>query len=474
MSTEATDPPLPPRLLPTLYFGFAHACLALAFAVVAYDPRGVAGFFYHSRMLGVVHLVTLGWITTSILGALYVVGPIALRARVRAGWLDYAGALLVAIGTVGMVAHFWIEEYGGMAWSGGTVGVGIIIVGARIAGPLLRARISPAIRLHIALAFANLTVAAVVGVLLGINKNHPILPGFVLHNVFAHAQLAALGWAAMMVVGIGYRLLPMVLPAQMPHGSGLWASAILLQSGITGVFVTLLLGVGRTWIFASLVVAGFAAFFREVNWMVHHRRPKPPANLSPDPAVLHAAAALSSLAIACVLGLWLAAAAPSTGMLRIATAYGVLGLVGFLAQMIVVMERRLLPLFAWYCASADDGGRRAIVSPQEMPWRVGQEIVFVLWLAGMPALAGGLAFDAVPFVSAGAWSLLAASLLESIQTVTILRHAYAKPSRSVEPGRIISSSEGRSGLSTNGVEPSAPLLPGSSACRACPTYRRDA
>ena len=34
------------------------------------DPRGVAGFFYHSRMLGVVHLVTLGWMATSILGAL--------------------------------------------------------------------------------------------------------------------------------------------------------------------------------------------------------------------------------------------------------------------------------------------------------------------------------------------------------------------------------------------------------------------
>jgi hypothetical protein len=430
MATEATDLRFPPRLLPTLYFGFAHACLTLAFAVVAYDPRGVAGFFYHSRMLGVVHLVTLGWITTSILGALYVVGPIALRTRIGAGRLDYAAALLVAVGVVGMVAHFWIEEYGGMAWSGGTVGVGIITVGARMAGPLRRAPIPLAIRLHIALAFANVTVAAVMGVLLGINKVHPILSGFVLHNVFAHAQLAAVGWAAMMVVGIGYRLLPMVLPAEMPRAGRLWVSAILLQSGITGVFVTLLLGAGLTWLFASLVVAGFGAFLREVSWMIRHRRPKPPALPSPDPAVLHAAAAVSSLAIACILGLWLAVAAPSTWMLRAATAYGVLGLVGFLAQMIVAMERRLLPLFAWYYASAQDGGRRGIVSPHDLPWRAGQEIVFVLWLGGVPALAGGLAFDAVPFVSVGAWSLLAASLLDSIQTVTILRRASAKPSRS--------------------------------------------
>ena len=70
---------LPPRLLPVLYFTTAHLALAFAFGAVALDPRGVSGFFYHARMLGIVHLVTLGWITASILGSLYVVGPIALR-----------------------------------------------------------------------------------------------------------------------------------------------------------------------------------------------------------------------------------------------------------------------------------------------------------------------------------------------------------------------------------------------------------
>ena len=50
-----------------------HGALALAFAAIALDARGVAGFFYHSRMLARVHLVTLGWLTASILGSLYMV-----------------------------------------------------------------------------------------------------------------------------------------------------------------------------------------------------------------------------------------------------------------------------------------------------------------------------------------------------------------------------------------------------------------
>src|SRR6187401_2502579 len=40
---------LPPRLLPVLYFAVAHVALALAFAAIAFDPRGVSGFFYHAR-----------------------------------------------------------------------------------------------------------------------------------------------------------------------------------------------------------------------------------------------------------------------------------------------------------------------------------------------------------------------------------------------------------------------------------------
>ena len=51
-------------------------------------------------------------------------GPIALRVWIPAGWLDYAAFALVLIGVVGMVAHFWLQEYGGMAWSAITAASG--------------------------------------------------------------------------------------------------------------------------------------------------------------------------------------------------------------------------------------------------------------------------------------------------------------------------------------------------------------
>jgi len=417
---------LPPRLLPIIYFALAHIALALAFAAIAFDPRGVAGFFYHSRMLAIVHLVTLGWITACILGALYIVGPIALRARFSAGWPDYTAAALVWIGVIGMVAHFWIQEYGGMAWSGATVGTGILIVGLRIAGPLWRAPIPAAVRAHVLLAFLNVLGAAVMGVLLGINKVHPFMTGFVLDNVFAHAHLAAVGWAVMMVVGVGYRLLPMVLPSEMPAGRRLWISALLLQCGTWGLFVSLLLGARTGWIFAAMIVAGVAAFLAQVIWMVRHPRSAPPELAWPDPAVLHATAAIASLAIACVLGVWLSFAPMSERSPQIAVAYGALGLVGFLCQMVVAIEGRLLPLFSWYWASANRLGPGPVPSPHAMPWRGGRELTFGLWIFGVPTLVGGLASAGVPFVCAGALALLAATLLNGAQAFIILRHAYPR------------------------------------------------
>jgi hypothetical protein len=192
--------------------------MALACLAVAVDPRGVSGFFYHSRMLAIVHLVTLGWITNSILGSLYIVGPIALRTWIPATWLDYTAFLFVLVGNVGMVAHFWLEEYGGMAWSAIAVGSGIVAVGMHVATSLSRASLPRAISTHIVLAFVNILGAATLGVLIGFDKVYHFLPGFGLSNVIAHAHLAAIGWAAMMVVGIAYRLLPMIRRRRCPMG----------------------------------------------------------------------------------------------------------------------------------------------------------------------------------------------------------------------------------------------------------------
>jgi hypothetical protein len=415
---------LPTHRLPLLYFGFGQLCLAAAFASAALDPLGLAGFYYHPRMVAVVHLVTLGWITASILGALYLVGPMALRLPLPARRGDVAVFGAYALGVTGMVAHFWLAEPRGMVWGAALVTAALLHLGVRVLRALPAAPLPPAVKLHLVLAFANLFGAAAAGLLLGLDKAFHFLPGYVLANVAAHAHLAALGWAAMLAIGVAYRLLPMLFPAAMPGARGLALSAWLLEIGVLGLFAGLVTRSRWAAPFATLAAAGLAVFLGRVLWMRRHPRPAPRALRQPDFGVIHVALALGWLVAAIVLGLavaWGPAGAWRPGAVLL---YGTAGLVGFLAQLVVGVRARLLPLYTWLVAYSGSGFTRVPASPHAMPSRPLQAATLGLWAAGVPLLAAGLATDRGGWLAAGAWALLAAVLVDAAASARVLRHLH--------------------------------------------------
>jgi hypothetical protein len=404
---------MPARWPPLLYLGFAHACLAAALAVAALDPRGVGGFFYHPRMLAVVHLVTLGWISSSILGSIYIVGPLALRMPLPARAWDHVAFASFAIGTLGMVGHFWMDSPAGMAWPAAMVTAGFVHVAARVLAGLRKAPVPLEARLPVGLAFANVLAAAGLGTLLAVNKVAPFLEVRHLDAVFAHAHLAGLGWATLMVMGAGYRLLPMILPAAMPRGPWVYAGTGLVQLGAVGLVVGFLRGGAGVPAAALLSAAGVFVFLSRVVWMALNRRPAPAERRRPDWARWHALQALLYLVGASGLGVHLAFAAPSDAGLRLALVYGVAALLGFLSQIVIGVEGRIVPLFGWLWGFADRERLEAPPSLHTVSARPVQAAVFVLWTAGVPLLAGGLALDRPASVSAGAAALflgVAASL----------------------------------------------------------------
>jgi len=409
--------------MPLLYLGAAHVALAVASAFAGARPEAIAGFFYHSWLVGLVHLVTLGWITFSILGAIYIVGPLALRVEMPARRMDYAAYGCAAIGLIGMVGHFLIEEYPGMAWSAATIAVGVLYMTARIAGRVRAARIQPAVKLHLVFACVNFWLAASMGLLLALDKVAHFLPGYVLANVFAHAHLAAIGWAVMMVVGVAYRLLPMTLPSKMPSGRSIYASAILLEIGVLGLFTTLVAGSALSLAFGLVIVSGLAAFAVQVAWMWRRAVPKPAGAARVSFGLLHAAGAGLSLAAATAVGLWLLVAPRSPASLHAAAAYGVLGLVGFLAQMVVAMEGRLVPMATWFWAYERSGYREPPPSPHTMrDWWL-QAIVFGAWSVAVPALAIGMFTEWAPTVALGAWALFTGVAIGALDNAFVVAHA---------------------------------------------------
>ena len=415
---------IPSRRLVMLYVMTAHVSLALAFVLTAWNPHAIAGFFYHSRMVAIVHLITIGWIAMSILGNVYVVLPMTFKLAFPAHKADYAAFALVVIGLIGMVSHFWIAEFGGMAWSAATAALGVAYVAARLAVRVRDAKVAAGVKLHIYFASANILAAITLGVLLGFDKVHQFLPGYVLSNVFGHAHLAAVGWASMMVVGIGYHLLPMALPAATPLARTIYISAVLLETGIIGLFCALVMRSDLMLLFAIGIVAGFAAFGAHVLWMLERPRRLPHSRRQPDVAFVHIGAAGMWLLFACVCGLTLTALPVSDSTLRVALLYGTLGLVGFLAQIVVAFELRVLPIAAAYWG----------IKREPIPFA--RALSSVLWLAGVPGVGAGLFLNLPALLGTGAWVLLTATVLGGADTALLLmplRGRVARPASGIVP-----------------------------------------
>ena len=316
-------------------------------------PVSLTGYFYHPLMIGVVHLVTLGWISSSILGAIFIVGPLVLRMPMRVG--------------------------------------------------------------------VNFVVAGVLGLLIGADRDVDVVPGSSISNVYAHAHLAGLGWATLMVVGVGYRLLPMVLPSAIPEGLRVVTSLVLLQLGIIGVSTTLLMTGEASLGWTVFVVAGIVTFLSGAVWMGRHPRSPPPARPKPDWAVGHAFQSLVYLLIASLIGLALVLVPTTTWTARLAMLYGIVALVGFLSQVVIGMEHRILPLFQWHTRFKASGFADQPPSPHTMGSQSIRAAVFGLWTVGVPVFAVGMAMEQVTVVGIGGWALLVAVALHSVNTVRTLR-----------------------------------------------------
>jgi hypothetical protein len=372
-------------------------------------------------MVAIVHLVTLGWISASILGVLYMLGPMVLRAPMPRRTTDLWAFWSYAIGTLGMASHFWLDEPQGMVWSAGMVLVGLAWVGWRFLRALASSPLEVAAKVHFFLAFLNVGLAGLLGALAGIDKFHDVLSGYVLHNVYAHAHLAALGWATLMVMGAGYRLLPMFLPAALPRGRSRWWSAILMEAGVLALAAAWLSG--SRWLLpgAASCLAGLGVFFRDVIWMLRHRRPAPQKLRRPDWGTLQSLFALVCLAAAAALAVALVAAPDGAWKLRAAAAYGVLGLVGFLSQMVVGIGARLLPLYAWLRGFGGRVLNEEPPSPHELTARPALALVLACWVLGVPGLATGLVFDSLPLLSGAATLLALGTLIHAREEIRVLR-----------------------------------------------------
>jgi len=312
------------RFVPHAYLVLAHLALGTACAVILWDSSLIAGFFYHPKMIAAVHTLTLGWISSTLIAIQYVA---AGRSGLRLQRLDIVILIAWAAGASGVASHFWIEEFSGMAWSAGLLGLAIVAAGGRFGMAFAVTPLPAPVKLQLNLAWLNLAGTAFIGLLLGINKTRTVLPGYNLHNVYAHAHLAVLGWAFMASVALAHLFL-LNRGGSMPATRWSMHGTVVTQLGVAGIFVSLLTGEPYVPVFGVLALAGMTVCLGSL--VAHARSARRPATRSGSVVW---AAGLAWLLVAAGIGLS-RLGGPGEGDPAWIMAYGVAGVLAGLGQMV--------------------------------------------------------------------------------------------------------------------------------------------
>ncbi|HSP06225.1 MAG TPA: hypothetical protein VLR94_03565, partial [Acidobacteriota bacterium] len=104
-------------------------------------------------------------------------------------------------------------------------------------------------------------------------------------------------------------------------------------------------------------------------------------------------------------------------------AYGFVGLVGFLSQIVIAMKPKIFSILAWYYAFTEfgPGSDFKVPRPVDMPVRTFQIFTLALWIAGVPLFAAGILMQMPPVIAAGSVSLLSALVISAIHDWMILK-----------------------------------------------------
>ncbi len=408
----------PEARTPLVFFAFAHACLIAAAVLVLTSLDSFSGFYYQPRLLAVVHLTALGWVGSSILGALGSLVPRVLRVdrspRKGDGWASTAWIL----GVIGLASHMAIHEPYGLISSALCAFLGGGWFVARFLRRLSEGRMPSGVRLGLRLACANYFLATGLGLLMSIDKLVDILPGDFLVPVAAHAHLAALGWAVLTALSMAEVMLPMLLPSA-PLARGFTGVAVAIEVGTIGIALGIAIGTGA-FPGALLAAAGVLGFLCRIAWMLGHSRRPGPRRFRPNLARAQALSAFACLAAAVAIGLALTRPGAPEESIRWAVAYGVLALLGFLGQLVAAVAGELLPTELWIRRF---GAGQEPAPPPPIAWvtPLARWIAALGLAAAAPLLALGSAFDDPAAITAGAIAFLVGTLGQGASFVRLFR-----------------------------------------------------
>jgi hypothetical protein len=386
--------------LPARFMALSLASFAVITLSAPWTLHMTQGFFTDFRLLALVHLVTLGFVGSMIIGASYQLVPVVLQtqlASVTAGrisfWFYGAGLAVFLAG----LFRTWLP---GLAIGGTLLAGAFLLYTGTVFTTWLRAPHHEVIGWHIVLGMAGALMGMSMGVVLAFNKSNGVLGEGYLGFLGAHIVFMIGGWVAITLMGVAYRLICMFTLSEKYFRPWLaWTSLALVFTGSWGFATALHLEWPR-WTSQALLVlllAGFVCFVVQVERLYRMRMRK--AVDIHMPFVIAAGAMLLAVPVLVFIGV-------SQGVrlndpIWVASVW--LALIGVAGTAIQGFFYKISTFLVWLKRYAPVAGKGKAPKLEEMYDRRLALAGFVVWVAAVSSGAACLLaeVDAMPVVGAG-------------------------------------------------------------------------
>jgi hypothetical protein len=386
-------------VLPLSFIASGLVALLIGMACIAVRPEILSSYHYNQQVIAITHLITLGWICSVVMGAVYQLVPVALETKLHSERLAQVHWVLHIVGFAGMARMFWIWNISLAACFGLVLGTGVALFVYNIGRTLRRVPRWSVVATGVTSALGWLSLTIVGGLLLAAAKLWPISRFDPISQMHAHAHLGGLGFFVILIVGVSYKLVPMFVLSEIQNQRRARASIIILNVGLAGLFVTLLFDNALKLPFAAMVVFGLVFYGWELVAIVRARQRR-----ALDWGLKYFLTAIGLLVPVSFLGLGLARRdLPLNGLTgQLENVYGLLALLGVVTFAIMGMLYKIVPFLVWYARYSGEIGRKKVPSLADLYSARLQMIGYWVFLAGLTITTMGTMLGHTECVQRGA------------------------------------------------------------------------
>jgi hypothetical protein len=201
---------IPPIHLPFRFFNTAPWMGVLAALVLLPGGDRAFGTQWSPELLGITHLLTLGFMTMVMLGAMFQLVPVISGRMIPGGTIVATLVhLLLLAGVLLLVAGFYWQAYWLFAWALPVLLAAFITFLVALGSLLLR-QIGGGDSIYcIRFAALSLLIAVGLGVLRSANYAGLPVPLTLVNIANIHLAWGLVGWVLLLVMGVSYQVIPM-------------------------------------------------------------------------------------------------------------------------------------------------------------------------------------------------------------------------------------------------------------------------